>query len=220
MCHLSEPHHIPNTIVDRQQTLEQAFETRLDEMEYSVQSGKAMYEGSEWRKKMVQIQQEMAKKLHPLHWLHVKGYCVMSSCAVSFALFELQSNRKSPRDKPYLYCSTAAQLLHAYWVQQVSTVFCGDVPLKDAVQDLRLEPISDNPSLEDLQGLVKKLQVGIHLARYPDSDVAHSIFHAGQDWSDAQQDQLTDGNEDRIAGLVQSQGIQNPLSNHLLDTRI
>lgn len=214
------------------------YENRLRRLEYAVKSGQAQYEGPNWFSKMIALQNEMAQKLHPFHWLHVKACRVMGSCAASFALFHMPRNGRSPSSssivKFSVYCSTIALLSQANWLQQMNAIVYHDVPFEEAVANATPQTFLEDPRLKDIEKIVDKLREGSSLSAAPEVELAHPLFHAGQDWllaGDYTQvaelyavflpvfqrwDRLDEQARDKIAILVQSKGAENPFPNHLL----
>ena len=219
-----------------QQKMEAEFQQRLQGYEFDVRSGRAMNRSSSWMTNMMQLQTEMANRLHPLHWLHLAAYRVMGSWPASWALMGLQDGKagSSPAVKRFLYCSTLAQLQQAQWLQVNGDVVYQSIQLEDAANGAVAPILSVDPTLKDLRQAVNLLKQEIETSGTIERGIAHPVFHAGLDWLLAgdckevadlfrmclplfqQWDRLREENRNYIAILVHSDGAENPFPNHLL----
>ena len=227
---------LPSASSDPQKKLEKVFEQQLDQIEYGLQSGSIVDEGPAAMSRMLKLQNNMAENLHPLHWLHPKGYRLVGSMAASFARFHMQRGRRAPPNAAatsFLFLSTSALLFQARWIKQVARIMVGNCALQDiATQKMRTPKMPKLPSAQGVQSLADEL-CEKEVVTYP-IDMAHSIFHAGQDWLLCGEPsrvanlykhflplferwiRLSDENREKLLLLVESGGKENTFGNHLV----
>jgi len=226
---------LPSGSAQPQKDSEKSFEQRLDEVLAGLQSGAVVDEGPGALTKLIKLQNEMAATLHPLHWLHPKGYRLISSAAASFARHQMKQRRKgyAAGTTECLYLSTTALLFQARWVRQIASVLGGQCTLQEMATQNRSTPrMPESPSLQSLQAVADDLC---------EKDVAtqtiymaHPLFHAGQDWllcGDAVHVaklykcfwplfeswiRLSDEDREKMLLLIESEGKENRFGNHLL----
>lgn len=231
---------IPSSSVRRQQEMEEIFDQKLSRIDHNLQMGAFRVEPTRAISQAVQLVNDVSQTMHPFHWLHPKGYQILSSLVASLTRMYLRQG-KSPKKAPVqnlLYLSTMALLHKAQWVQQAGAIIYQEVLLNEVVKHPWIPAtFSVNPSLNEVQGLTDQLcgledsNCGSRLVM----DMAHPLFQAGQDWLLAgdpvpvahlyksflqlflRWNRLGDDSRERMAILVNSCGARNTFPNHLMN---
>ncbi|CAB9508974.1 Inherit from KOG: Set and mynd domain containing [Seminavis robusta] len=223
-----------NSGIREQKELENSLSQQLETEQSNMQAGvfdKKMIS------RMVALLNTMTQQLHPLHWLLPQGCDLMSSMATSVARLDMKGGQSptSPMVRTLLYLSTLSWLNQACWWQRMGAVAYQDMELKDAVRDSKTPApllLTENPTLHTVETMAE--QVCENLSTNSFVNMAHPIYHAGQDWLLAghapqvarlyqafmpifqQWNKLGDETRDNIAVLVQTEGATNEFPNHLL----
>lgn len=212
------------------------FESSLTKIKSMLHSGELEMA----HMKCLEVHELIAAHYTQLHWLHPTVWKWTSDVFASLAHMYMQQGMPPhhPKVAENLRVSGYAQLLEAKWTQQIIAVAQGWTSLKDAAttkNSCSVVELKPTPSVSKVKALVNGLISDTTTMRYPNSDIALNIFHAGQDLLlggefDEDVAQLYErywdgllilrdlGEEERtwIAALIESKGQDNRFPNHLM----
>jgi hypothetical protein len=179
------------------------------------------------------LEAQVYEKFHPLHWLYAKFWEILTSLAASAARLNMQQGLPPTHlhVQALLAESCLAQLKHAIWLRQISSIVHGVSDLKDVARNLKWSTkISSTATLDEtLDALISDDQPLREKASF-----AHLIFHAGLDLLlagynkkvaslyrryqplFARWEGISEDNRSNINLLVESEGRENRFPNHLL----
>lgn len=179
---------------------------------------------------------------HPLHWLHVAAWDLVSIVTSSFARALMMKGYlpTMPKVSGLLRLSATCQLHQIIWTERNASIVYGHLKLKDAVAGIetngipRLE-VDLSEDTEEVCTLLDLLTEPQHRPPHDCTEVLHTMFHAGQDLLLAGHPELAARLYSRYEGLflsspwafsektrenfrtfIQSGGNDNHFENHLL----
>mmetsp|Transcript_13159 Transcript_13159/g.23859 ORF Transcript_13159/g.23859 Transcript_13159/m.23859 type:complete len:579 (-) Transcript_13159:80-1816(-) len=151
--------------------------------------------------KVISQQGNVAEACHPLHWLHIAAWDLVSIVASSFARSLMMQGVPplAPNVAGLLRLSAACQIHQILWTERNAAIVYGKLELKDAVSSIGKNRVSrlplfgsvpDTTTEKACQLLMDQLcdapldhdeQNRIIVPRNNVTDVSHTVFHAGQD---------------------------------------
>ena len=179
-----------------------------------------------------------AQFVHPLHWLNVEAYKLISSVAASAARYYAKENKILPTSKKIstlLRLSSMSMLRRILWSERVAAIDRGLVPLKDGAKvqenfdafshkSVRVEDVSavlnelcDNQILHDFGtlGVSPAFHAGQDLILAQHKDLAYKLYKrfevSFQRWRG-----LSEQSRDKIKVFLDSGGKDSQFGNFLL----
>ena len=184
--------------------------------------------------------EQWATILHPLHWLNVEAYKLISSVAASAAAYYVKDNDMAPTAEPaasLIRLSALAMLRRIVWCERIVAIDRGLLSLKDATEVKETYSVFSHTSvrLENVKSLVEEVC-------NPENNLLGDLgtlgvspaFHAGQDLILADHKDLalqlykrfevpfrhwkglSDDSRDKVKTFMDSDGKENPFGNYLL----
>lgn len=184
--------------------------------------------------------QRWADVLHPLHWLNVEAYKLVSSVAASAAAYHVKDKGMPPTKEPaasLTRLSALSMLRRIVWCERIVAIDRNLLSLKEACEVKEPYSIFSHKSVrrEDVKKLVEELC-------NPETDLLKDLgtlgvspaFHAGQDLILADQKDLalklytrfavpfqhwkgiSEDTRNKIKAFLDSGGTENPFGNYLL----
>jgi Zn-finger protein len=179
------------------------------------------------------LEARVYEKFHPLHWLYAKVWEILTSMAASVARMNLLEGLPPThmRTQALLAESSLAQLKHAIWLRQISSIVHGVSELQDVARDLEWGSqisstatldgtldalISDDQPLREKAAVVQLIfQAGLDLLLAGYNNKVASLYRRYQPLF-ARWESLSEDNRSKINILVESEGRENRFPNHLL----
>jgi hypothetical protein len=186
------------------------------------------------------IQNVIACKFSPLHWLHPKAWHSIRVVAASSALLLMKNkglHQTDPSVVAMLQLAGKCQLDHFLWLKRSISMAHGRVEIRTSCQNLDPPNMLKEKSFatrDKIEVLLDSIISGEESALNNNSQLASLVFHAGLDLLLAGHNErvallferfqdlfcrwriLSDDNQTKIQTLVESKGRLNRFTNHML----
>jgi len=193
---------------------------------------------------VMDAQAKVVKIAHPLHWLHVAAWDLVSIVATSSARILMMEGLlpSAPKVAKLLRLSATCQIHQIFWTERNAAIVYDQLKLKDAVANIEARAsyplrVDFSEGTSEICNLIDLLCAPEQRPLHDCTEVSQTVFHAGQDILLADDPKLAsqlyatyqnlflvgtapwvmgDKNKESFRALVQSGGLENLFDNHLL----